>query len=214
VLYKKETSKDTSSLFGSALHNAIEYYYTKGYDPIARFNRYIQIMYHRYSRYYDLTRSISYNDMFKVGKEILTTFPFNDYTPLYTEYDFTVPLIHPFTKSHIANLHGFMDMVCADSIIDFKSSKRKPTQSALNEDPQFILYYYAYYQLFGVYPAHVYWHNLRDHSILEFQPKDIDRKMSAICSTVFAIELDHFDGVKNNERICQRCAPWCGRKDM
>lgn len=213
VLRKQQDTTDTSSIMGSAIHNAIEHYYTKGYDPIARFTRYINTVYARKMRQGDITGA-SYTEILSTGREILKTFPFENYNPRAMELDFTVSLTHPITHEHICNIHGYMDMITDYGIIDLKSGKRKPTQAELSRDIQFTLYWYAYSQVYGHAPEYVYWHHLRDQSVLEYKATNMDEKLLYICSVVEKMQKDTFDDVKSGQRICERCAPWCMRKGM
>lgn len=213
VLRKPQNTTDTSSIMGSAIHNAVEYYYLKGYDPISRFTRYVNVMYARKMRQGDLT-GMSYNEMLITGRQILAGFPFETYKPRTMELDFTVALIHPITHEVVCNIHGYMDMITADGIVDLKSSKRKPTQAELNRDIQFTLYWYAYAALYDKEPTHVYWHHLRDHSVMEYKATNMNDKLLYICSVIERINADTFEDVKEGGRICERCAPWCMRKGM
>lgn len=212
-----ETTSDTSSLFGSALHNAIEYYYQKGYDPITRFQRYITVMYARRMSRTNLTHSISYSDMFTLGRSILKAFPWSAFKPTHLEYDFTVNFYHPHFKTYLADLHGYVDMIIMYEdgryvVYDFKSSKRKPTQKDLNKDLQFAIYRYALQQIFGSYPTHMYWYHLRDQSILEYLPVKYDEQILEIYDTILAMEIDGLIDVQHDRAICERCPPWCQRK--
>lgn len=215
ILRKKETRKDTAGLFGSALHSAIEERYKSGADPYLRFQRYVNVMYSWYTRKgYDISHSVELSDMMRRGKDILDTFPWQEYNPLHLEYDFTVPLIHPHTGRHVCDIHGYIDLIDASGfIVDFKSAKRKPTVKALNEDIQFTLYAYAAEHLWGELPV-IRRHHLRDHSVMAVIPDKArqDIKIDEICSIVEAMELDEFQNVRDGQKLCDRCAPWCGRR--
>ena len=209
VLGKKETKGDTSSIFGSALHNAIEYKYAKGYDPIARFTRYVNLIYARRLKYTDISHSMSYNGMFIEGRGILAGFPWDAYHPIQNEIGFTVPFYYQGTI--IAMLHGYIDMITDDNmVIDFKSSKYKPSQNKLNNDIQFAVYWYAVKQLEHIAPNKVIWHHLRDNTILEYDTTNVQDRLDEIGQLIMTIEQDDFEDVEEG-KICERCAPWCMR---
>lgn len=213
VLKHKDAKKDTSGLFGSALHSAIENYYARGLNPYQRFQRYINLVYNWYTRKgYEISHSIEYTDMFTQGKVILDTFPWQTYSPRHTEYKFNVPLINPTTKRAVGFIMGYMDMITDDHVVDFKSGKTKPSQNKVDNDIQLALYYYAYGYLFGEYPKSVVRHHLRDHTTTEYKGSNIDQMMSYICGIVEQIESDNFLDVAHGRPICNYCAPWCGRK--
>ena len=207
VLRLPETRKDTSGLFGSALHSAIEHRYLYGSNPIQRFARYVSVMYNWYTRKgYTISHSMEYSDMLSQGREILLSFPWKSYDPIELEYEFTVPF-YDFT------IHGYIDLITADgTLVDFKSSKRKPSGDSHDNDTQFLLYYHAYEYRYGYKPAQVLRHNLRDHSVQVFLPRDMETKYAYIETVIKTIEQDTFDDLKDGLPICQRCAPWCGRK--
>ncbi len=65
---------------------------------------------------------------------------------------------------------GKMDRIIGDnsSIIDWKTSRYPPY--TINDDIQFLIYYWAYKELFGRYPANVYYGALIDGSLKTLKP--------------------------------------------
>jgi ATP-dependent exoDNAse (exonuclease V) beta subunit len=193
--------ENTSSLMGKAIHTAIEAHY-KGLNAAKIYHEY---MIARYDEMLmadaEFKEYQSFSALLKTGRDIISTFPWSIYTPLAQELDFTIPL------DDICYLHGFIDMVTDDGIVDFKSSSRKPKN--LDYDIQFIIYAYAYEHLYNKPATKVYWHHLRTHEQLVWNVADMDIKVRDLQDICRIIAADTFDDIPEPCRVCK---PWCHYK--
>lgn len=196
------STQDTSGLLGTGIHKAIELYYAQGKNPLATFSKVVRDTLNNWqddgtpvSYYY------SYSQIVDQGTEILSTFNFEQFRPKINELAFEVPFYD------MCKMRGFIDMVTEDGgIIDFKSAKRKPKD--LNNDPQFMVYYWAYFQKFGEKPAYVRWYHLRTHEVFDFT-FDWNRFDSVVVDTVKEMVTDDYADLTGAK--CSNCAPWCFR---
>ena len=189
---------NTSSLFGSALHKAIEYYYTKKRNPQYTFRRYMTCMYDHYTKTKDFTEYEPFSTLIKKGNDILSGFDFNRFAPIENELAFTYDL------TDRVRMHGFIDMVTAHGfIVDFKSSKRKPKD--LQNDIQFITYVWAYVQKYEALPNKVIWYHLRTNELIEVDAATLYSKIGMVKEIAETLADDTFE----NLSMCTSCPPWC-----
>lgn len=71
-------------------------------------------------------------------------------------------------------LVGVFDRVCNGNVFDWKTNSVTPKR--LESDPQFILYNFAYEQLYGSKPASIYLASLRDGSLVRYKESNLYRK--------------------------------------
>lgn len=195
-------TQDTSGLLGTGIHKAIEMYYSGGKSPQGVFTTTIR---ESLAKWQDtgvpVNYRYSYAEIIDQGLSILNTFDFSKFSPKYNEMSFDLPFYD------LCKVRGFMDLITEDDVIvDFKSAKRKPKD--LNKDPQFILYAWAYFQMFGKWPKSVLWYHLRTHETFEFK-FDWNTFDSVVLDTVKEMINDDFSDL-SGER-CSNCAPWCYR---
>jgi len=155
---------NVAGLLGQSLHKAIEMYYKEGSNPTIVFQEY---MMNTIEEWENSGNKINAKDYFtkamKVGKDILKTFDWKLYNPALLEYKFELPF--PNAEDPICMINGLIDMVDIQDkkvrIIDFKSASVLPAQDEIDNDAQFILYYWAMDKLKGSLPDEVIWHHLR-----------------------------------------------------
>lgn len=187
---------------GSALHKAIEYHYEKPHKGSAQ-----KVFYNYMTRMYDWWHKSgvefkeyeSFGELLKTGKRILETFPWGDYTPIVQELAFDIPF------SDHTRIKGYIDMVEPFNFVDFKSSKKEPDN--LHNDMQFILYTWAYYQLYNLWPTYGTWHHLRTNTPYFFvvNPKVIEKQIEDLKIIAEKIHADTFEDIQP----CAKCPPWC-----
>ena len=196
--------KNTAALLGTGLHKAIELYYTRGEPPIPTFSRYIRKVTNDWQ---DAGEAVEYYysqaEIMEVGLEILRGFNFSELRCKFSEFSFNLPFYD------IANINGIIDMVTTDEgLIDFKSAKRPPKLESLQKDPQFLIYPWAYFQLFGKWPKYIAWYHLRTHEKFEFQ-FDWNNFDHIVVSTVREMVADDFSDLTGES--CSKCSMWCYR---
>jgi hypothetical protein len=164
---RPEDHKNVAALLGTALHKAIEEYYTEQKSPIGVFQ---QVMAQTVEEWdvagYTIKALDYYPRAIKVGKDILTKFDWSRFTPQELEYTFTLPF--PSRDNPLVNVTGVIDLLdMTGAVIDHKSTSYAPNQDELDNDPQFILYYWAYEQIYGQAPYRVIWNHLRTHKLID-----------------------------------------------
>lgn len=135
------------------------------------------------------------------------------YTPLLVadklqlERYFRLP--YPNATEPICTIEGYIDMVTtAEQVVDYKTGSEKPSKKYVENDLQFIIYYWAYQQLFGTYPSEVIYHRLRDNKQIKGKKFNME-KLDAIIKQFLADPM-----VYDMETPCNDCAPWCGVKRL
>lgn len=204
VLGNKQ-STNTSALMGSALHKAIEYRYKKNKSPHVTFTQYMTRMYDYWHKSGEEFKEYEpFMTLLKTGKDILTAFPWNAFSPIQQELAFELP----FTEN--TRIKGFIDMIDGGGFVDFKSSK-KPSDN-LQNDIQFVIYAWSYKQLYNDWPMHGEWYHLRTNKPYYFtiNPNSIEDKIAQLRMLAERMYMDTFHDVKP----CERCTPWCKFKKV
>lgn len=194
--------EDTSGLLGTGIHKAIELYYKEEKPPIPTF---MQTVRTTLTEWQDSGKLVNYHyshaEIIDQGLEILNKFNFSQFKPKYNELSFNLPFYD------ICKIRGFIDLITEDDVVvDFKTAKRKPKD--LQKDPQFMIYAWAHFQLFGKWPKSVIWYHLRSAEILEFKFEWNAFDAIAV-QTAKEITLDDFSDLQGIK--CSTCSPWCPR---
>lgn len=191
--------KDTSAVMGTAIHKAIEDGY-RGINPVFTYRKTINTeLDSAVERGDTINYRLSYNDMLDTGEQILAGYDFTRFHIGESERRFAIPL-----QFVDATITGSIDRITNDGIIlDYKSAKQPPKD--LNNDPQFTIYTWAYINLFGDWPKHVYWYHLRTHRLYEYDTSHVGEKMNLITDTIQRMMADTFESTDR----CARCVPWC-----
>lgn len=194
--------EDTSGLLGTGIHKAIELYYKSGKSPAGVFAATVRgTLAEWQDSGVEVNYHYSYAEVVEQGLDILSSFDFSQFKPLHNELAFNLPFYD------ICKVRGFMDLVTEDDVIvDFKSAKRKPKD--LQSDPQFMLYAWSFFQMFGRWPKSVLWYHLRTHETFEFK-FDWAKFDTVAVQTAREIVTDDFSDL-TGER-CAKCSPWCPR---
>jgi len=197
--------QDTSGLLGTGIHRAIELYYKSGKSPLGTF---VHTVRNTLNDWQDNGVSVnyyySYADIIEQGTEILKGFNFDQFKPLHNEMSFNLPFYD------ICKVRGFMDLITEDDIIvDFKSARRRPKD--LQKDPQFMLYAWSFFQMFGRWPKSVVWYHLRTHEQIEFKFEwpAFDAVVIQTAKEIIADDYSDLTGAR-----CSSCVPWCPRYKM
>jgi hypothetical protein len=189
---------NTSALFGSAIHKAIEYYYTKNRNPQYTFSRYMACMYDYWIKHKEFTEYEPYFQLVRKGHDILGGFPFEELTTRENEVRFSYPLAKNIT------IHGYIDLITTDGIVlDFKTSKRKPKD--LENDMQFITYAWAYQQKYKELPKAVAWYHLRTNEYIYVDAATLAGKIDVVRNVAQTLANDTFETIG----VCKSCPPWC-----
>jgi PD-(D/E)XK nuclease superfamily len=123
----------------------------------------------------------------KDGKEMLKGIQWEHMKPDVLEHRFLLPF--PNADNSICMVEGFIDMITQEgSIIDHKSNSKLPNKAELAHDPQFILYRWAYTQLYDTVPYAVYWHQLKTGEFIDSGvDKGYDEKLRQLGHDIFDI---------------------------
>lgn len=164
---RPEDHRNIAALLGTALHKAIEVYYREGISATGTFQRVmVDTLEEWETNNYTVHMMDYYPRAMKVGKDILNTFNWSQFTPIEVEYKFTLPF--PNAENPFVNITGVIDLLDASGmIVDHKSATYAPNQNAVNHDPQFILYAWAIQQIQGVLPQRVVWNHLRTARLID-----------------------------------------------
>ena len=164
---RPERDKNVAALLGTALHKAIEERYRNNANPTVVFQTVMsETLTEWEDKEYKIIAADYYPRALSVGKEILRNFNWDWFTPLHLEYKFTLPF--PNKEYPIVNITGVIDHIDSLGFIaDHKSDKLAPNQDELDNNAQFIIYYWAYEQMYGHPPKGIYWNHLRTGKLIE-----------------------------------------------
>ncbi len=201
---RPEDSKNVAALLGTALHKAIEMRYRENKSPTAIFQ---QVMGDTLDEWEDKRLQIKARDYFpramKVGKEILNAFPWTHFNPLDLEYAFTLPFPNP--QNPVVNMTGYIDMLDMSGLVaDWKSASVAPIQDELDNDPQFIIYYWAYQQIHDVPPWKVIWYHLRTQKEYEANiAHDYEFKLQRLAEDIEAMLINPLYPRRKLDKVCR-----------
>lgn len=171
VLPKEERPEDQNNIYalkGTALHAAIEKYYKKG-DLQSALATYQETMLETMAKWQDTGIVVGEDQLpraLKDGKEMLKGISWQSMVPEHIEYRFSLPF--PNVESPFVFVDGIIDMITKEgSVIDHKSNAKLPNMQELEHDPQFMIYRWAYKQIYGTYPWKVVWHHLKSGDKIE-----------------------------------------------
>lgn len=182
---RPEDSKNIASLMGSALHKAIELKYREDKSPTGTFQSVMDSTLDEWETAgFDIKGMDYLSRSKKVGMDIIKAFDWNQFNPTELEYAFTLPF--PSAENPIVNMTGYIDLIDMDGrVVDHKSTATAPNADELDNDPQFLIYYWAYQQLHGEAPWKVIWNHLRTDKQLEAHIKeDYDFKLAQMIEDV------------------------------
>lgn len=179
-----ETPKSEGYVFGSAIHEGCENYYT-GKDPIEGVR---QSLFGKKNRVSETAREgVDPYKLYKEAKRIFEVYPKKTpkFRPLFVEHFFEVDLIHPKTKEKLpATFRGKIDLITTDyKIVDHKTGKPGGIFEAKNAF-QASGYSYMCMMMFGKLPNEfVFNHIIKGNSKREpsFETNPLKPNLGDIC---------------------------------
>lgn len=199
--------KNVAALLGTALHKAIELKYSIDANPTAMFQNVMDETITQWEKdKVKINASSYYTQALKVGKDILRKFDWKQFTPTELEYAFTLPFPSPINP--LVNVTGYIDLIDrsgnAKVVVDFKSQATAPAQEELDHDPQFLLYAWAYEQIYGEKPDDIIWYHLRtDKRMIAYVQHNYKDKMSQLTEDILAmLEAKRF-GRRQMDTVCK-----------
>lgn len=225
-----ETRRDISGIWGSALHFAIEQKLNRkskrhAVHPIQSYRRYFHSVLNYWMGRCEVSWSSSAATLLPLGDTILDTFPWQDYESSYnvTEFPFDLVIWSDDTREY--RMRGYIDLynpIYKDGkslIVDWKSSKRMPSQKAVNEDIQFHIYAWVMSKIeseasfFDGAPERnlqIVRHHLRTHEVQFSDTTKTAGVINGLIHTMHTIANDTFSDI-TPEHKCSQCPMWCQR---
>jgi len=204
------TGTNGRALLGRCVHKAIELGF-QGQEPFEVYNReWIEGL-------PQVTGKDNMQKLYNEGLKMLDLYDFNQIPPLEMELGFELPF--PNREEPLVLMQGYFDQVLkGDILIDLKTGLRRPKLGVLRYNPQFIIYYWAYHQLYGVYPK-IYWHHLRTGE--KFLADITEDQVASLVPIVrgFKAQVEYTDAIENYHRNTDSCdycpfrGPCLGRDD-
>lgn len=184
---RRDRSDNPAAIMGSALHKAIELYYTDGSNPR---DVYQHEMHARVSAAFErgsMRFEYALRPAYKDGYDILDRFEWSRFTPVALEQHFILPF--PDAANAFVDIEGYIDMISgkgeALDVIDHKSAKKQPAAEELAHNTQMLIYAWAFKQMHGHYPGAVYWNHLRTGELIRADVlTDIDRKLDELAEQI------------------------------
>lgn len=195
--------KNIGALLGLSLHEAIERKYRNGDDPIQVFqNTMLSTLDEWEEKNLKVNGTEWFSKSLKEGKLILKGFDWERFDPTDLELEFMLPF--PSKQAPIAKINGYIDMITTNGlVVDHKSQRRAPTQDQLNHDPQFILYAWAYRELYGALPTGVIWNHLRTHKLIRADViTEFEFKLSQLIYDINAMLNAEFYPRRQMDTVC------------
>lgn len=155
--------QNPAAAMGSAVHKTIEIVHQEGGDPV---NTYNGLWIEQMKEHPEIQTHPNVHRVHQDGVKIVEKYDFAKRTPTELELEFTLPFPDPIEP--ICYMRGFIDHIYEDgTVVDLKTSRNKPKLSVLGFDPQFIIYDWAFLNIYQELPKALYWHHLRTGEDLE-----------------------------------------------
>jgi CRISPR/Cas system-associated exonuclease Cas4 (RecB family) len=156
-LLRAPQTRHPAAAMGTCIHKAIEVGHRDGTDSLSAYNT---AWMHEYTNYPELVTDGRSTKSQREGMGILGRYDFAVRQPSAMELEFTLPFPDPIFP--VCNIRGYIDQIFSDAtIVDLKSSRNRPHRDVLAFDPQFVLYDWAYLNLYGEKARQIIWHHLR-----------------------------------------------------
>lgn len=205
-IHKLPDTRNVAALIGSAVHKAIELKFTQAAKPNVVYQTYIE---DAIESIRDL-RGSEYLAQNKVtGREMLLAINWDLFNPLEVEKQFILPF--PNKDNPICYINGYIDIIDKEGfIVDHKTSIKRPSQDVLLYDIQFLLYFWAYKELYNKEPTNVYWHHLRTGELIPVPVRDrYEIKIAMLTEDIVAmLSTTHFGRIQYNKEICVKQCPF------
>ncbi len=212
-LYRSDTEDDGSNIYalsGHCVHAVLETYYKLPHEERAAFNAPLE---------YQLRMTDAILTQRRVGIELsgvdrssvvinaaldmLSSFAWEKYAPIAVEHVFALP--YPSPEQPVCVLRGVMDQVYEWGVLDFKTSAKPPKKEELNTNIQFILYAWAFEQLYGKPADHIYWVHLRTGKWLEAHVQDQRELLDEAITRVLDAHTTQSYPLNWGSRHCSYC---------
>ncbi len=180
--------KNVGALMGLSLHKAIERKYRAGDNPIQVFQQTMLETLDQWEEGNVKVKGVEwFSKSLKDGKTILTEFDWQRFDPVDLEQEFT--LHFPTATNAIALINGYIDIPTTNGWVDdHKSQRRQPPQDQLNHDSQFIIYAWAYREIYGNLPTATIWNHLRTNKLVVVDAlTDFDFKLEQLTYDITAL---------------------------
>jgi RecB family exonuclease len=206
---QESEERNVGALIGTALHKAIETYYKEKINPALTFQAMIHSIYDEWElQGYTIKGEEWLSKNVKEGKQMLKDMQFDTFHPTALELHFSLPF--PNEIEPIALMTGYIDLVdeVAYVIADHKSQRKVPAQDQLDNDAQFIIYYWAFEQLYKNPPQHIYWNHLRTSTLIEVNiANNYEDKLQQLTADVQAmLQNTHYARINLGDVCKKECA--------
>lgn len=152
---KQPKEKHPAAALGSAVHKTIELVYKNHVEPVSTFLTTFDAELQKY----EVTLEGRQKSLRTDGIRMVGDYQYEKRTP--TELELEFRLAFPNQAHPLCMMHGYLDQIYDWGFVDLKTNGRKPLRGVLDNDLQFIIYHWAFKELYGYDPDESIWHHLR-----------------------------------------------------
>jgi len=195
---RRPSEKHPAAALGTAVHKTIETVYKERIDPVLFFLNEFDAELARHGIELD-----AYSKYKMDGVKMVGDYDYAKRIPIEMEYSFRA-LPFPNQADAICAFNGIIDQTYEWGFVDLKTNARKPSQTTLDNDPQFIIYNWAFEEIFNYKPERNVWHHLRTHEDID---ADVDGKLDQIIRDVTTLLATDFTAVRDTpvQKTCFFC---------
>lgn len=203
-LRNNEDKLNVWGIVGTAAHKAIEQHYRTGTDIAQGFLDRTKNMDSTLGGYEDYAYKLLVGTYMSLKEFDPTQYPiYQDASGMHLERYFNLP--YP-ADNPVCTLNGYIDHVTPTGFIDYKTGKDKPSKKNLRDDLQFIIYFWAYEQMYKHKPEYGIYYRLRDNRPIQITEVNTDKLETMVQK--FINDPMEYDTVP-----CEDCPLWCGVKN-
>lgn len=207
---KQPSKKHPAAALGTAVHKTIESVYkTEGIDPVSTFSR----LFTSELAASEIDPMEVKPELMRDGIKMVTNYKFDRRVPVEMELEFLLPF--PNAAHPLCQIRGFMDQTYEWGFADLKTNKFKPLNGVLDNDIQFILYDWAFNEIYNYPATNKIWHHLRTGEDLYAETTDkLDNTVRVIERVLDSEMTGIYDrSVGEACRICPHRLICLGRSD-
>lgn len=178
-----ESKSGARAVLGRCVHKAIELGF-QGEDPL-------QIFAHEWAEQsQEIEDRKGIGRIYDEGLKMLIQYNFEQTPPIEMEIGFELPF--PDAEQPVCIMQGYIDQIFPGHIVvDLKTGLRRPLRGVLNNNPQFVIYNWAYEQLYGETPE-IFWHHLRTGEMIQADVRGPEKVKEIVDALLEIMEFRDF----------------------
>ncbi len=207
---RSDKKKHPAAVLGTAVHRTIERLHTEEYpkeDSVVL----LAEEYQKESLAADVPMD---SKLFSDGIKMVDLYDIMKWQPKETEKLFE--LAFPNQAHPLCNIIGYFDQIYDEGFADLKTNKIKPMRGVLDNNLQFIIYTWAFKEIYGYDPSMRIWNHLRTGEDFKADTLGKVDRAQRVIERILDAEITGIYDPNVDDMVCRICSyrlPCLGRED-